>query len=40
MPNAFDQRTPTTRAVGSGSMTVCSPASRRVAALRPRCAGL
>ena len=29
-----------TRAVGPISMTVCSPASRRVAALRPRFAGL
>ncbi len=29
-----------TRAVGLISMTVCSPASRRVASLRPRFAGL
>ncbi len=29
-----------TRAVGPISMTVCSPASRRVASLRPRFAGL
>jgi len=28
------------RAVGPISMTVCSPASRRVASLRPRFAGL
>ena len=30
----------TTRTVGPLSLTVCSPPSRRVAALRPRCAGL
>ena len=30
----------TTRTVGPLTLTVCSPPSRRVAALRPRCAGL
>ena len=40
MPNAVDHRASTTRAVGPISMTVCSPASRRVATLRPRSAGL
>ena len=33
MPNALNQRATTTRAVSPDSMTVCSPASRRVTAL-------
>ena len=40
MPNAVDHRASMTRAVGPISMTVCSPASRRVATLHPRSAGL
>ena len=40
MPNAVDHRASMTRAVGPISMTACSPASRRVATLRPRSAGL
>ena len=38
--NGVDHRTSTTRTVGPASVTVCSPASRRAAARRPRCAGL
>ena len=40
MLNGVEHRISTTRSVGPASVTVCSPASRRVAARRPRYAGL